>query len=111
MLNLDGECERNQKGKASFIEQVNGGGLTTPSDLQHVTCQLAHSLFKGIMERQEVKKFFLRTVNPRGVFVVAFMRLLDNIPETQDIKGTFCWRGHFYKPILEKAAFRFFNLV
>lgn len=109
-LNFHVDCENNIEGKASLIEQVNRGGLTAPSDLLHITSQLAHQLFSGIMKREEVKKNFLKTENPREVFVLTLLNLLDNTPETQDMIKTFCWRGHLYRPLLEKAAFRFFNL-
>ena len=57
--------------KEQFLEQINRGGLCTPSDLVYVCVLHAKQLFKEIFDKGDIQKKFLEMENPRSVFAFA----------------------------------------
>ena len=58
--------------KEEFLDQINCGGLCTPSDLLYVCVLHARQLFKEIFDKGEIEKKFLEFENPRSVFAACF---------------------------------------
>ncbi len=99
------------KAYGKFLESVNRGGLSTPSDLCYIACLYVFNIFNEIMEREETKVQFLETQEPRKVFCeLIILRLdLDFANELLDIE---CNAGHsFTKGPMLKIGEKMFNIM
>ena len=54
--------------RAEFLEQINRGGLCTPSDSMYICILYASQLFQKIFDKGEIEKSFLALKNQRNVF-------------------------------------------
>lgn len=110
ILTFDEECDSKSEDKASLIDQVNRGGLVTPSDLVYFVCQLAHTLFKAITNQEIACSTFMKAENQRKTFGLVFMDLIKENLYTETLLDEKCMGNHEFKPMMEELIFRFFNV-
>ncbi len=73
---LDESCGSQDAEKVSrFLEQINRGGLSHPSDLLYVTSLHIWTFYEDIVENIEAKNILLQSPKARKVFVRSFIRL------------------------------------
>lgn len=67
-IDFDNEIGDLEYLKAEFLEQINRGGLCTPSDSMYICVLYARQLFQKIFDKGEIEKKFLSFKNQRNVF-------------------------------------------
>ena len=58
--------------KSAFLDQVNRGGLFTPTDIVYISVLHARQLYKKIFDKGEIQKKLLSMKNPRDTFASCF---------------------------------------
>ncbi len=91
----DGGDGEGTKAYSKFLENINRGGLSTPSDLCYITCLYVFNIFCEIMERQEAKVQFFECQEPRKVFCELVILRLD-LDSANDLLNVECDAGHSF---------------
>ena len=95
-----------------FLEQVNRGGLTIPSELSFLTCIQAWKFYSKILEEPGSKKLlFSPNVSSQILFQKSLVKFLSSTEET---KSTFltdkCQDGHCFEDFASSFFKKIFNL-
>jgi hypothetical protein len=96
---------------ASFLEQVNRGGLVKPSDLMFLFCLHAHEFLKMVLASASTKKTFLSVVSHRAVFAAALLKKMDTDQCTKSMIENRCSLGHELSDVFSKVANSFCNCM
>ena len=96
--------------KEKFLEQINRGGLFTPSDLLYVCVLHARQLYKEIHDKGGVEKIFLQMSNQRDVFSACFELKLKSDDNASDILDQTCKDGHKFSERIKSIGARIFNI-
>ena len=102
--------QEESEAKDVFLNAINRGGLTKPSDLLFVTCTHASDLFTGIRNVNSLYQRLINSTNSRSLFVEVFLGKLQDIDYTNSILMVKCSRGHPFSHIARKVASVMFNL-
>ena len=104
--------DTNYPGSSDFLNQVNRGGLTVPSELSFLTCVQAREFYKKIMSDSKLKDLLHSpNVSAQKVFQSAFLTFLDCSEETRFLfLIQTCQNDHAFRNITEKFAGKIFNL-
>lgn len=97
--------------KKEFLNQVNRGGLVTPTEVAYIACMHIYSFFEIIMKTEEAKKILTQAVNPRKVFVRAIEQMMKMCSNTEALLNISCDNGHEFLPIFKKISASLFNLM
>ncbi len=98
-----------QSRKTMFLDKINRGGLTHPSELAHLTGLYIWNLYSSLLECKEAMAFLLNTSRPKEVFILAFLTLADECKETEAIMETCCHCFHSFRTLIYAFAGRLFN--
>ncbi len=95
---------------AQFIESLNHGGLSTPSDLCFLACIYISNLFSALMESQKTRRQLLESQQVQKVFVEAIFHSMEAEPAAQIFLKS-CKAGHAFKGTLRKIGMKMFNVL
>ena len=71
-IQIDGEKNvENFNYRAEFLEQINRGGLCTPSDSMYMCALYARQLYQKIYDKGEIQSMFMAFKNQRNVFAAS----------------------------------------
>lgn len=98
------------KGKDTFLEMLNRGGLCKPNDLVYVIGMHGWNFLRYIFTDQDAKNFFLKASEPRKVFVEALLSILESNELTLIIVEMEGAEKHPFKPILLQLVAKLFNI-
>ena len=96
----------------SFLNQVDRGGLTVPSELVFLTCCHAWSLYSAIVQEPDLLKLMHSPlVSSRKVFVSTFLKCLENSEQSRSFfTDQICKKGHSFTRSLTDLAGKCFNI-
>ena len=94
--------------REEYVDMVNRGGLTKPSDVLHVTCAHAWGLYVCMSDNADAFKMLLESSNPRSVFVHCFMEKIK-LPRCSSLYNTTCSSGCMLHNYLRRVAAATFN--
>ncbi|MCP4487858.1 MAG: hypothetical protein GY820_11150 [Gammaproteobacteria bacterium] len=93
-----------------FLEQINRGGLVSPSTIVFATCLKCWDMFSKLKKSEELSAKFLGLKNHKRGFmeiVAACLRADDDFCSLPDV----CWLCDSSHPFLENISRRFFNCL
>ena len=96
--------------KDVFLNAINRGGLTKPSDLVFVTCTHSSDLFKAIQNDSFLSQQLINCANSQSLFVEIFLGKLEEVDCTNSVLMVKCIHGHPFSEIVRKIARVMFNL-
>ena len=97
--------------KAEFLDQINRGGLCTPTDMMYILALCARALRKKIFDEGEIQKHFLNLKNERAVFTACFVLKLQNDETTAAILEQKCENSHPFSEHINSIGHRIFNTM
>jgi hypothetical protein len=101
------ELDESLKYSAStFLDSINRGGLSRPTDFCFVTTVHCWRVYEEIRSSAELKSILLSATNQRSVFVSIMERAMVN--DQLLIEDNCCTKGHDLKTLVTR---RFFNCV
>ena len=96
--------------KEDFLNQLNRGGLCTPSDVTYLSCLCAWSFFQEIMSASEAKNILLQSKETLKVFVASLAEAMTWEDETKEILELKCMAGHLFEDIFCQITGKMFNI-
>jgi hypothetical protein len=103
---------REKENTSTWLDQVNRGGLITPSQLSVISLAHAWFFFETLMKNPSSKTFLLSTVsNQMSVFVRALTLKMKEVSETKTILDTVCVDGHKFQKHFQEISGRMFNIA
>ena len=95
-----------------FLDQVNRGGLSIPSEFVFLVCAHIWDFYSSIMKEPFLKDLLhSENISSRSVFTEALLSYLDSCEET---RNTFilknCEKGHQFCEVVRVLAQKLFNL-
>ena len=107
----DDETEKQSRKEAKvFLEQINRGGLSYPSDIVYVSCLHIWSLFCDVQKNAAAKEALFHSQNPRQLFSEVFLQLCLENDDLSGLLAATCSSGHSFKGLLEKMTKKLFNM-
>ncbi len=93
-----------------FADEINRGGLLTPSDLAFAVCLRSWSVFQLIVSEPSMKNLFLTNASHRACFIALVRRTMDSDDNLSEIVSgqDCCAAGH---PIVDSLIRRFFHCL
>ena len=95
--------------KEKFLEQINRGGLFTPSDSLYVCVLYGRELFKKVYDHGRIEKHFLNAENQREVFTAMLEMKMKNDAESSAILTQKCADSHMFSARIKSIGARIFN--
>lgn len=99
---------------ATFLQQINRGGLVRPSEYAFMVATQSWRIFQEIKTTSSLKAKFLATTNHRSLFQKIVDRATDyRVGPMPLVSENFCIKGHDLKALLLQRMFNCFakNLV
>ena len=96
--------------KRDFMDQINRGGLCTPTDSVYISVLHARQLYNEIHEKRNVRDYFLSLKNQREVFCEAFQLKMMNDSNTCVLLEQECKNNHKFSERISSIASRIFNI-
>ena len=97
--------------KGMFLEQINRGGLCTPSDAMFVCVLYARRLYEKIFDKGEAEKMFLSMKSQRDVFTACLEKKMANDFHSCEILDQTCEESaHKFSERISSIGARFFNI-
>ena len=97
--------------KEEFLNQINRGGLFTPSDAMYILVLFARQLNKKIFDKGEIQKYFFECKNQRAVFTACFELKLRSDDATAAILEQTCEKSHKFSEHIKSIGRRVFNTM
>ena len=99
-------------GQRSYLDQVDRGGLTIPSETFFLICAQIWHFYYSIMNEDQLKEvLFAENICSRTVFTQAFLKFIDSIEETRLLfLVPICDNGHSLCEIVSVVAEKLFNV-
>ncbi len=103
------EEEAHSSNHRQFVDQINRGGLSYPTDLfftlsLHVWCH-----YQDIAKNKEAKQFLLESCDPQKVFLTNFLCLFGATTETRNLCEMKCKNEHSFHKIVQQLVVKLFN--
>lgn len=111
---IDGEAEEGSEDaahKRRFLDIINRGGLSTPTDQLYITCLYAQSCLDHIKKSPEEWANLLAMPNPGASFVLTFCEKMEESEEVADMVNSDCVFGHKWSDHLPRIAQKMFNIM
>ena len=110
-INFDAACFDDNLGekRAKFIQQINRGGLFTPTDALYVCVLHARQLYKEVFDKGEIEKKFLDLENPQHVFSAMLEMKMKNDPNAVAILDQTCVNSHTFGERMKTIGDRIYN--
>ena len=90
-------------------EQINRGGLFTPTDALYVCVLHARQLYKEVFDKGEVEKKFLDFENPQHVFSAMLEMKMKNDPNAVAILDQTCVNSHTFGERMKSIGDTIYN--
>ncbi len=106
------DCSVVKSKKSAFLDQINRGGLTYPSDLTHISSLCIWNFYSAILEHKEAMAFLLNMSHTQEVFTQTFFTLAEECQELKLVENMMvimCKSGHPFKDILKILSKKLFN--
>jgi len=97
------------KAKESFLDQVNRGGLVTPSDLIFTLCVQAEQFRKMVFENESAKQHLMSSASIQTLFSTALLMKMQEEESGQVILNTVCKNGHPFEKSLRRVSKAYCN--
>ena len=97
--------------KNQFLQQINRGGLTTPSDLCFLTCIYAWNLFVLLKDNKNLKSKMFNSENPLKTFCSAFCLQLQNDPFASILYDQKCQSDHQFSDFIKQISSKMFKIM
>ena len=95
--------------KAKFLEQINRGGLFTPTDALYVFVLHARQLYKEVCDKGDIENKFLGLENPQNVFSAMLGLKMRNDTNATAILEQSCQESHKFGDRIKSIGDRVFN--
>ena len=105
-IDLDEDLSDNRE---KLLEQINRGGLCTPSDSMYICVLYARQLYKKIFDKGDIEKKFLALENQRDVFSACLEMKLQHDSNIVDILDQTCHEKHKFSARMKSIGDRVFN--
>ena len=111
---LDSDKTPNTKpsSKSDYLDLVNRGGLTVPSELAFLTCAQALKFYNNILQSDQLKSLLHSpNVSSKTIFQHSFIKYLDSSEDTRlEYLSKSCSNGHLFSDHVYILAGKMFNL-
>ena len=105
---FEGETE-NVNSEQQYLNLINRGGLTKPSDILFMTCIHAWTLYSHIQASADAYQTLMACCNPRNLFFETFLQKLQ-LEESISILNAKCLNGCSFKVYLSRISNATFNI-
>ena len=95
--------------KSKFLEQINRGGLFTPTDALYVCVLHARQLYKEVFDKGDIEKEFLSVQNQQAVFSAMYDLKMRNDENCARILDQTCENNHKFSERIKSIGGRVFN--
>ena len=95
--------------RAKFLDQINRGGLFTPTDALYVCVLHARKLYKEVCDKGEIENKFLGLENPQNVFSAMLGLKMRNDTNATAILEQSCQESHKFGDRIKSIGDRVFN--
>ena len=94
-----------------FLDIINRGGLSTPTDQLYITCLYAQSCLDHIKKDPEEWASLMATPNPGASFVATFYDKMEESEEVSHMVNNECVFEHKWSDHLPRIATKMFNIM
>ena len=95
--------------RRKFLDQINRGGLFTPTDALYICVLHGRQLYKEVMDKGENEKKFLDIQEQQNVFSSMFEMKMMNDSNAAAILDQSCEHGHKFSARIKSIGYRVFN--
>ena len=95
--------------KRKFLDQINRGGLFTPTDALYILVLHGRQLYKEVMNGREFEKKFLGLQNQQSIFTAMFEMKITNDTNAAAILEQSCEHSHKFSERIHSISDRIFN--
>jgi len=104
------ELELDDYSVTTFLDTINGGGLSQPTEYTFMLCVNCWQVFEEVRASVELRQQFLKTTNQRQLFIHIIDRLTTSYLYGPDVFGNnFCIKGHDLKQLVSSQFFNCFE--
>ena len=100
-----------REARDDFLNQINRGGLCTPSDLTFIACIFAENLFDAIMQNVTAKDLLLTSKSPILVFSKVTVQFAQMSHGGRGFSNQQCNVGHEFLEVFHQISRRLFNIM
>jgi hypothetical protein len=97
--------------KRQFLDQVNRGGLCTPTDLCFLTCIYAWNFYHHLKANPSLKSKLFTSDNSLKTFCSAFCLQIQNDPHASILYEQKCKEEHHYSGFIFKITSKIFKVM
>ena len=97
--------------KEKFLNQINRGGLCSPSDLCYTACLYSWAFFNHVKANKAAHCQLIKAKNTGLVFVAALKKSLLSNPEGTELLGIACENDHEFGSIIDRIAQKMCNIM
>ena len=107
-IELDENLQNDQRRK--FLDQINRGGLFTPTDALYVCVLHARQLYKEVFDKGDIENMIMSVENPQSVFTAMFEMKMQNDTNAAAILDQCCAKNsHKFSERIKSIGDRVFN--
>jgi hypothetical protein len=107
----DDESQPDSNDVHRYIEIVNRGGLTKPSDALYILVLHCYKYFSFIKHRDIIWQKLMSFMNPRDVFIETLFWFLNQSEDTYELLNSKCMSLHKFSFFYRLIARACFNLI
>ena len=100
-----------KEARDNFLNQINRGGLCTPSDLTFIACIFATNFFEAIMQNDTAKDILLTSESPILVFTKTCVQLAQMSHGGKEFSDQQCDMGHEFLEVFRQICRKLFNIM
>jgi hypothetical protein len=106
-----GSTEQEAAMRATFLEQVNRGGLCTPTDLVYLSCLYIWNFYQTLDAHESLLDQVYSSGNPRTMFAGMVTTLMAEGEHSSEILRTHCRQDHSFDTIFHQISKKIFNMM
>lgn len=97
--------------RATFLKQINRGGLCTPTDLLYISCLYIWNFYQTLDAKKSILHDVYSSSNPRTTFVCMIKRLMADGKHSSEVILSRCKQDHTFEHIFNQLSTKFFNIM
>lgn len=97
--------------RATFLNQVNRGGLCTPTDLVYLSCLYIWNFYQTLVNHESLLDQVYASGNPRTMFAGMVTTLMADGENSSEILKTHCRQEHSFDTTFHQISKKIFNMM
>jgi len=103
--------EQEAQTRATFLNQVNRGGLCTPTDIVYLSCLYVWNFYQTLDAHESLLHQLYACSNPRTMFVTMLYSLMVDGKHSSEIIRTHCRQDHSFDTAFHQISSKIFNMM